>query len=67
MHNMRAEHLATKAGVGLLWHVLDRDGSALCGREMNSKATTTADAAYDREDYCTSCMNAVGHASSFHK
>ncbi|MFF3455109.1 hypothetical protein ACFYXH_12390 [Streptomyces sp. NPDC002730] len=67
MYNMRAEHLATKADGGLLLHVLDRDGSALSGRVMNSKAITTADAVYDCDDHCTSCMNAVGHASSFHK
>ncbi|WP_327327826.1 hypothetical protein OG735_38800 [Streptomyces sp. NBC_01210] len=67
MYNMRAEHLAAKADGGLLWHVLDRNGRALCGRVMNSKAISTADAAYDRDDYCTSCMNAVGHASSFDK
>ncbi len=41
MYNMRAEHLATGNGPGLLWHVLNRDGSALCGHPLNGKATVT--------------------------
>lgn len=57
MYNMRAEHLATGNSPGLLWHVLNCDGRALCGRPLEGKATVTVGAAMEREDYCRRCMN----------
>lgn len=36
MYRMRAEPLAAKAGLGVVWHALDRGGNALCGRGMSS-------------------------------
>lgn len=62
MYNMGAEQMSTGNGPGLLWHALDRDGSALCGRLLNGKATATPDGAEGREDYCPACMRDVAAA-----
>ncbi|MET7607972.1 hypothetical protein [Streptomyces avermitilis] len=62
MYNMCAEHLATGSGPGLLWHVLNRDDRALCGRALNEKATVIPKGAMEREDYCRRCLNGVAAA-----
>jgi hypothetical protein len=62
MYNMCAEHLATGSGPGLLWHVLNRDDRALCGRALNGKATVRPKGAMEREDYCRRCLNGVAAA-----
>lgn len=49
MYSMRAEPLATKAGLGVVRHALDRDGTALCGRGSS----------------CTFSMNAVATAAAY--
>lgn len=59
MHNMRAEQTATQNGTALLWHVLDRDGRALCGQPLNSKSPLTPDGAIECEAYCRLCMKDV--------
>jgi hypothetical protein len=60
MYNMCAEHVATETGTGLLWHAVDGNGNTMCTRIFS--AAPTPDGASDREDYCRSCMNAVGDA-----
>lgn len=62
MYNMCAEHLVTRDGPGLLWHVLNRDDRALCGRPLNGKAAVLQEGAMEREDYCRRCMNDVAAA-----
>ncbi|MFJ6632245.1 hypothetical protein ACIQMR_12710 [Streptomyces sp. NPDC091376] len=64
MYTMRAEHQTTETGPRLLWHVLHREGRALCGRAMSANATVTADDSYDHEGYCTPCMDAVAAATA---
>lgn len=60
MHNMCAEHVATENGTDLLWHAVDSNGNALCARIFS--AAPAPDGASHREDYCRTCMNAVGNA-----
>ncbi|MFI5634848.1 hypothetical protein ACIA8E_36975 [Streptomyces sp. NPDC051664] len=62
MRNMRAEHVATETGTGLLWHVVD-DNDALCARIFGGKTASAPNGLCDREDYCRSCMNAVAEAA----
>jgi hypothetical protein len=59
MYEMRAESVATEAGIGQLWHVLDPDGSALCGRPMGERAKPTLDDLGDSEEYCIPCLRAI--------
>ncbi|MFF3059346.1 hypothetical protein [Streptomyces sp. NPDC057909] len=59
MYNMRAEHVVTENGIRLLWHVVDRNGNALCARIFRDKASSTPDGMCAREDYCRSCMSIV--------
>jgi hypothetical protein len=59
MYSMHAEPIATDTGTLQIWHALDPDGIALCGRTLSSKITTAPDSRGDREEYCTPCMQAV--------
>lgn len=59
MYNMCAEHVATENDTGLLWHVVDRNGNALCARIFRDKAASTPDGMCAREDYCRNCMSVV--------
>ena len=59
MYDMRAEHMATKSGTGLLWHVVGHEGSALCAWDGVDAVASKPDGVCDGEDYCRSCTNAV--------
>jgi hypothetical protein len=59
MYEMRAECVATEGGIGQLWHVLDPDGSALCGRLMGERAKPTPDDLGGSEEYCIPCLRAI--------
>ncbi|MEU4097460.1 hypothetical protein [Streptomyces sp. NPDC026673] len=54
--------MATQTGTWQRWHVINRDGSALCGQSLNVKTPQTPDAVH--EDYCRPCMNAVAAATA---
>ncbi|WP_329406019.1 hypothetical protein OG802_00370 [Streptomyces sp. NBC_00704] len=62
MHHMRAERTTTVTGSGRCWHVLERGGSALCGKPLTGRPTLTLEAALEREDYCPRCMEKVAAA-----
>ncbi|MDX2815748.1 hypothetical protein PV410_24820 [Streptomyces sp. PA03-5A] len=60
MYHMRPEHIATEIGTWQLWHAVDDNGNALCGQTLSDKTPHTP--GVTREDYCTTCMHAVGAA-----
>lgn len=63
MYDMRAEPMASETGSARLWHVLQLDGSALCGRVFAARPVAASDDDC-HDEYCTPCMTAVAAAAS---
>lgn len=67
MFNTRTEKLATEASPGLLWRVLDCDGSALPGRASRRTAASTSDRGPEHaERYCLCPMGVATAVSAGH-
>lgn len=64
MYNMCAERQGTEGRELLLWHVLDRDSSVLCGKALTTVVTATLDGPLMRDAYCCECMTNVAAAIS---
>ncbi|MFJ5219312.1 hypothetical protein ACIP98_31950 [Streptomyces sp. NPDC088354] len=64
MYHMSPEHVATEIGTRQLWHAVDCNGNTLCGQALSEKALHTP--GVTPEDYCTTCMRAVGAAMASH-